>query len=646
MKIRYYFIILCSFLYCIDLEIDQSFGTINHEDNIYENPFLGGFNKPKVQWIDWNNDNSSDLFLLDEDGHIKYYLNNINDDGSYSLKLVSTNFLEICNILWFYIHDFDNDNEYEIITSDPINNQYMKYYDIINNELVDRGNIVNNNSDLIVIDQVMVPCFADIDADGDLDLFSGNVVGTINYYENLEFVVDKPVFNTIDSYWQEIYIVGSSLNQRHGASAINFIDLDDDNDLDLSWGDYFQQSLYIIWNEGDVYNPQMNNENFLTQFPIEDPVFTAGLNMPSFTDIDQDGDMDLFITTLSGAYGYQLINNFIFYEKNDGTFINKTSNFINTIDLLSDVNPTFVDIDNDADLDLFIGTDFDPSSFPWIGKIVFYENIGYDNNNHPIWQKNNSDFLNENIGNNLYPEFIDIDFDGDFDLFVGEYNGELHYFENNGSPNIYNFIYQGKIDSIDNAGYSAPEFVDIDNDDDFDLLLGDISGFIFLYENIGDKYEFNFNLINESFGNINVGSRSSILSVDLDNDLDIDFILGSGNSNILYFENIGDQINNIYDFSDYYTFPVVGLNTSLDYYNSNNKRGFLSGTSAGGFYYMPLDSLIAGDVTQDGIANILDIVYIVGLIVNNSPYENNADLNNDELVDIVDIVTLVNIIIN
>jgi len=297
-------------------------------------------------------------------------------------------------------------------------------------------------------------------------------------------------------------------------------------------------------------------------------------------------------------------------------------------------------------LDLFIGTDFDPSSFPWIGKIVFYENIGYDNNNHPVWQKNNSDFLNENIGNNLYPEFIDIDFDGDFDLFVGEYNGELHYFENNGSPNTCNFIYRGKIDSIDNAGYSTPEFVDIDNDDDFDLLLGDVSGFIFLYDNIGDKYEFNFNLINENFGNINVGSRSSILSLDLDNDLDIDFILGSGNSNILYLKNIGNQINNIYELSNDYTFPIVGLNTSLDYYNSNNQKGFISGASTGGLYYMPLDTLIFGDVTQDGIVNILDIVYIVGLIINNSPYENNADLNDDELVDIIDIVTLVNIIIN
>ena len=36
------------------------------------------------------------------------------------------------------------------------------------------------------------------------------------------------------------------------------------------------------------------------------------------------------------------------------------------------------DIDNDGDLDLFIGTNYDTSSFPWIGKIIFYENKGFE----------------------------------------------------------------------------------------------------------------------------------------------------------------------------------------------------------------------------------------------------------------------------
>ena len=68
-----------------------------------------------------------------------------------------------------------------------------------------------------------------------------------------------------------------------------FVDLLENNsDLDLSWGDYFQQSLYIIWNIGDIFNPVMDNGSIVTQFPFSSPVNTAGLNLPSFVDIDND----------------------------------------------------------------------------------------------------------------------------------------------------------------------------------------------------------------------------------------------------------------------------------------------------------------------------------------------------------------------
>ena len=54
--------------------IAPSFGTVIDGNVVYDNPFLGGFNKPKIQWVDWDNDMDEDLFILDEDGCLKYFI--------------------------------------------------------------------------------------------------------------------------------------------------------------------------------------------------------------------------------------------------------------------------------------------------------------------------------------------------------------------------------------------------------------------------------------------------------------------------------------------------------------------------------------------------------------------------------------------
>ena len=625
-----------------ELGINPSFGTINDGDIVYENPFLGGFNKPKIQWLDWNGDGKDDLFLLDEDGHIKLYSSNDDCNQDICFDLKTTSFYGISNILWFHIADFNNDGTLNIITSNANNPSLVSYY-TIGNDLIYEGNLVDSNGTDISIDQTMVPCFADIDNDGDLDLFSGNVVGTVNFFNNIGLSDNIPLFDLETNYWQEIYIVGSSFNQRHGASAINFNDLDDDGDLDLSWGDYFQQSLYIIWNIGNSSNAIMDNENILTQFPLNDPILTAGLNMPSYTDIDLDGDRDLFVTTLSGAYGYQLINNFTFYENQNDTYIHQTSNFISTIDLLSDVNPEFIDIDNDNDLDLFVGTDFDPSSFPWVGKIIYYENIGLDINGEIIWNKNSNNFLenSEFSENNLFPSFVDIDYDGDYDLFIGDFNGLLHYFNNAGDSSYYNMKYIGAIEDIDLSGYSTPEFVDMDNDDDYDLLIGNMSGTVLYYENIGDKYSHNFILNNSNFLDINVGFRSTILSIDID--CNLDFIVSNGYGDIYYYK----FENNEYNINDNFSAPFLGLNVSLDYYNDNNFQGLIAGNSTGGFYFLNfLNNNQVGDLNLDQIVNVIDIVSLVQFILDGNEYVCSYDLNKDGIINVIDIVTLVDLVLN
>ena len=56
------------------------------------------------------------------------------------------------------------------------------------------------------------------------------------------------------------------------------------------------------------------------------------------------------------------------------------------------------------------------------------------------------------------------------------------------------------------------------------------------------------------------------------------------------------------------------------------------------------ENLVLGDINQDGILNILDIVMIVNIVLS-SEFNESADLNSDGIVNVLDIVQLVNIIL-
>lgn len=58
-----------------------------------------------------------------------------------------------------------------------------------------------------------------------------------------------------------------------------------------------------------------------------------------------------------------------------------------------------------------------------------------------------------------------------------------------------------------------------------------------------------------------------------------------------------------------------------------------------------IEDSILGDVNQDGIVNIVDIVQTVNMVLGTLPSDDLADINNDGQINIVDIVNLVNMIL-
>ena len=618
---------------------DQSVTVVFDGETLYQ-PFSGGLNSPQVQWVNWDDDIENELFILDEDSCVRLY-DYINDQQGSYFRILDANFGDLCYLNWFQFVDIDLDGELEFVAQIFNSSNQMQVYEILDNELTLVGSVMQSNGSFVISDSVMVPTFADIDSDGDYDFFTGNIIGTVTMYENIGLGEDGiPEFNLISFEWQNIWIIGPSMSNRHGASAIEFVDIDSDGDLDLCWGDYFQASLYIIFNIGSPENPIMDVSNIVTEFPYNDSIYTTGRNMPSFNDIDFDGDLDLFISVLGGDGGIQLDNNFLLYKNTDGVFSLETTNFMKSVDLNSNVVPELVDIDSDGDLDLFLGQDYNTTTFPIRGRIYFFRNIG-----DSTFQLEDSEFMGTDIGNSLHPIFEDIDSDGDLDLFVGNYNGTILFYENIGNESVFEYTYISEIPNVDVGSYSAPVFEDIDSDGDLDLFVGENYGKIFFYENIGDKYDFIFSLKSDNFSNIDVGYKSSVDFFDLNLDGKNEMLLGSNNQGVQIYNKL-PSTNSITEFqlNECINFPYIGLNTKPKLYLSNEQILILSGVSTGGLYRLKYEVNLLGDINQDTFLNIQDVVSIVNHIVGSENSINfcYGDVNYDTYVDLLDILSIIN----
>ncbi len=134
-------------------------------------------------------------------------------------------------------------------------------------------------------------------------------------------------------------------------------------------------------------------------------------------DFDNDKDLDLFVTTASGGKN-------LFYANNgDGTFT-KIDEGNPSNDKGNSHGCSFVDVDNNGWLDLYVINDQDQAKFLYLNK------------GDGTFTKNHSEVVTSALGNTYSDSWSDFDRDGDLDLYVSTHSNEENlFFINNGTDN-------------------------------------------------------------------------------------------------------------------------------------------------------------------------------------------------------------------
>jgi hypothetical protein len=423
--------------------------------------------------------------------------------------------------------------------------------------------------------------FADIDGDGDYDMFIGG--GNTSSFKLLENIGTPP-----DPIFRLKELVVPGLFGAYGGSTdADFADLDGDNDLDAIVLIDQDRSVGRYMNTGNINNPTWSLP------PSNQQIAIGGSGPPSLVDIDGDGDYDL-INGLRDSTIYLFVD-----TSNSGIpYFQQITDHLGHIYIGSIFNMDIADIDNDGDYDIIACVTG--------GVNKRYENIGGPGNFQFILADSN--FLGGQYTPDWLecPELVDIDADGDLDLFLAGAYGRLSYFENIGSPTIPDFIHRYDTTLIYNFPISVARATMLDYDRDG--LIDIVTDSLFLH-NIGSvfnpRWETVYNYVPNSFkkaycdidadGDLdilipwdagavlitNTGTAAnptwdaghyivsdshsiglySLAPVDIDDDNDYDLIVfGEATRDFIFYRNVGDSTCPLFEFvTDHY----LGLNTTF-----------------------------------------------------------------------------------
>lgn len=493
----------------------------------YEFPFLGGLNVPRPQFVDIDGDGDLDLFLQERSDEVVFF-ENTGSAAAPAFTWRTDKFRGLDVGEWFRFVDMDADGDPDLLTEQPFS--LIRYFRNDAGRFVLAADTLRGaRGEAIFSDRQNIPNVTDIDCDGRPDLFIGRLTGTVTHYEATAPVGEAmPAFGLVTDRFENIEIV-AQIGSMHGANTMVFADVDGDGDEDLFWGDFFEPGILFIRNTGSCAAPALRGAPI--PFPPNDPVRTSGFNVPAVADLDGDGDPDILMGVLGGAYNPNrtAADNLFFLENRDGVYSVRTRRFLGTIDLGAECVVALGDLDGDGDLDILAASKLDPAVLTE-SRIVRFENTGTPT--RPAFRL--ADTLGIGGSYHFAPELADLDGDGDLDLVVGEAAGTLNLYRNVGTAREPRFeLVSDEYGRFDVGRRSAPSFADLDGDGDPDLVVGHEGGGPTCFRNDAGE------LAPMACPLPDLLPMAAPRLADLDGDGDLDLLAGTLGGGITFHENRG-----------------------------------------------------------------------------------------------------------
>ena len=515
------------------------------------NPWTGGLTAPQYSEADLDGDGIGDLFIFDRSGNrILAFQGCLSDVPEATLTYYHrpdwrTQFPEGLRN-WVLLRDANCDGVMDLFANSQsgmriwpgsFEGGLTQYPDAPTSNVIANWDFGSGDQQLpLVCLNTDIPALGDFDGDGDLDMVTwtetsstlysytgrGLTAESVGCGDTLIWDVTNRCFGMLDEATEDNTVFIGSEHQcdfnvaepraedgnaeaettmRHAGGTTALLELDGDGHLDLLLGDV-SYNQFVTCYMTDASDGQDSTMNTTTHWPAdlgdEDTLDIQRFPAAYPIDADQDGVRDLMIAPnatfeIDGRFGSWFYRNAGTASLPEWTLMTKAFLQEGMIDLGRGAYPAFTDFDGDGDMDMVVANKeryIGPGNTPAL--LARFRNVGTPTS--PAFEQLDTNWLAlPDYGlESVALAFGDTDGDGDDDLILGDELGNLHRWENTAETGAEMALVLAEPSMPDASGtaidvgqFATPCLYDLDDDGDLDLLVGEKNGNLNLFENTG-----------------------------------------------------------------------------------------------------------------------------------------------------------------